>query len=82
MTTVQLNASILRNLGIIAEDEAMLDKVAKYLSRVAKQLTNDPTRLTKEEYMAKLDAAEREIVEGKGVTFTDVEQMNAWLNAL
>ena len=43
---------------------------------------NDQTRLTKEEYLTKLDTAEREIAEGKGVTFTDVEQMNAWLNAL
>ena len=43
MTALQLNADIYRNLGIIAEDESMLDKVAKYLRRVVKQITDDST---------------------------------------
>ena len=40
MNTVQLEADILRSLGTIAEDEAMLARVAKYLRRLAKQMTN------------------------------------------
>lgn len=39
MNTVQLEADILRSLGTIAEDEAMLTRVAKYLRRLAKQMT-------------------------------------------
>lgn len=59
MTALQLNAEIYRNLGVIAEDETMLDKVAKYLRRVVKQMTeeDDPTCMTKEEYFAMLDRA-------------------------
>ena len=82
MTTVQLNADILRNLGAIAKNETMLDRVAKYLRRMAKQLTDDPTCMTREEYFSRLDEAERQIAEGRGVTFTNASQMNAWLNAL
>ena len=82
MTALQLNADIYRNLGIIAEDESVLRKAAKYLARLAKQMTEDPTCMTKEEYFAKLERSERQIAEGKGITFTNVEQMNAWLNAL
>ena len=82
MTALQLNAEIYRNLGIIAEDETMLERVAKYLRRVAKQMTDDPTCMTKEEFFARIDEAEREIAEGKGITFTNQAEMNAWLNAL
>ena len=59
MTALQLNADIYRNLGIIAEDESMLDKVAKYLRRVVKQMADDPTCMSKEEYFRRLDEAEK-----------------------
>jgi len=82
MTALQLNADIYKNLAILSEDESMLDKAAKYIRRLVKQATEDPTRMTKEEYFARLDDAEREIAEGKGTTFTNKVDMNAWLNAL
>ncbi len=82
MTALQLNAEIYRNMGIIAEDESMLKKVAKYVRKLAKQMTEDPTCMTKEEFFARIDEAEREIAEGKGITFTNQAEMNAWLNAL
>lgn len=39
MTALQLNTEIYRSLGIISEDESMLKKVARYLSRVAENMT-------------------------------------------
>ena len=42
MTALQLNADIYRSLGIISEDENVLRKAAKYLVRLAKQMTDDP----------------------------------------
>ena len=59
MVAAQLNVDILRNLGIIAEDETMLAKAAKYLRRLAKQVANDddPTCMTKEEFFARVDEA-------------------------
>ena len=59
MTITQLDADIFRNLGIIAEDENMLGKVAKYLRRVVKQMTDDPTCMTKEEFFARIEEAEK-----------------------
>ena len=83
MTTTQMNAEIFRNLGILAESEDMLARVAKYLRKLVKeQQKADPTRMSKEEYFEKLDKAEKSISEGKGKTFTHPDEMNAWLNAL
>ena len=65
MTALQMNAELYRYMGIIAEDETMLDKVVKYARKLAKQMTDDPTRMTKEEFFAKLDKAEQEYAEGK-----------------
>lgn len=64
MNTVQLDVDILRNLCVIAKDETMLDKVAKYLRRVAKQMTDDSTCMTKEDYFRRLDEAENEYKKG------------------
>lgn len=59
MTALQLNADIYRDLEIIAEDETMLEKVAKYVRKLAKQLTNDPTCMSKEDFFARVDEADK-----------------------
>ena len=82
MSTMQLNAEILRNMSIIAEDEGLLNRVAKYLRKLVSEKKADSTLMSKEEFFARVDKAEREIAEGKGVTFTNREDMNAWLNSL
>ena len=82
MTAMQLNTDIYRSLGIISEDESVLRKAAKYLSRLAKQMTDDHTCMTKEDFYTRIDEAEREIAEGRGKTFTNKTEMHAWLNAL
>jgi len=59
MASSQLNAELYRNLALIAEDETMYDKVVKYVRRLAKQMANDPTLMSKEEYFRRLDEAEK-----------------------
>ena len=59
MTALQLDADILRNLCTIAEDESMLARAAKYLRRLAKQMTEDPTCMSKEEFYARIDKADK-----------------------
>ena len=79
MTALQLNADIYRNLGIIAEDETMLDKAAKYLRRLIKQMTNDPTCMSKEEFFARVDRAEQ----GPTVyTAKSVEELDKYIRSL
>lgn len=82
MKTMQLNAELLRNMSIIAEDENLLRRAAKYMRKLVAEKQEDPTLLTKEEFFARVDKAEKEIAEGKGVTFTNKDDMNAWLNSL
>ena len=79
---MQLNAELLRNMSIIAEDENLLRRAAKYMRKLVAEKQEDPTLLTKEEFFARIDKAEKEIAEGKGVTFTNKDDMNAWLNSL
>ncbi len=81
MTTMQLNAEMLRNMSIIAEDENLLKRAAKYLRKLVAE-KKDPTLMTMEEFYARVDKAEKEIAEGKGTTFTNKDDMNAWLNSL
>ena len=79
MNAVQLDTDILRNLGIIAEDETMLDKVAKYLRRVVKQMTDEPTLMSKEEFFARVDEAREDIKLGKGVKMKANESLDDFL---
>ena len=81
MTTAQLNAEVRRNMRIIAEDESLLARAAKYLRKLVKE-KEDPTLMSKEEFFANLDEAERQIERGESYTFTNLEDMNAWLNSL
>ena len=72
---------MLRNMSIIAEDENLLRRAAKYLRKLVAE-KEDPTLMTKDEFFARVDKAEKEIAEGKGITFTNKDDMNAWLNSL
>ena len=81
MTAIQMNAELLRNMSIIAEDENLLRRAAKYLRKLVAE-KEDPTLMTKEDFFARVDKAREEIRQGKGKRFSDPEEMNAWLNSL
>ncbi len=81
MTALQMNAELFRSLGVIAEDEGLMAKAVKYLKRLAAK-KEDSTLLTREEFFANIEKAEQELVEGKGITFTNLDEMNAWLEAI
>ena len=38
--------------------------------------------MTKEEFYAKIERAEEHLDKGEGITFTNREDMNSWLNSL
>ena len=81
MTAIQLNAEIYRTMSVIAEDEELLKQALRYLKKLAAK-KQDESLMTKEEFFAKIERAEKDIAEGKGKTFTNLVDMNAWLNAL
>ena len=80
VTAMQLNAEVLRNMSIIAEDENLLKRAAKYLRKLVAEKEADPTEMTREEFYAKLDKAKGQIERGHCTQFTDKEAMNKWLN--
>ena len=65
MTISELNAEVLRNLSILAEDENLLKRVAKYLRRVVAEKQNDPTLMTEEEFFARVEEAEEQYRQGQ-----------------
>ena len=68
MTAIQMYAQLLRNMSIIAEDENLLKRAAKYLRKLVAE-KEDPTLMTKEEFFARVDEAREEIRQGKGKRF-------------
>ena len=58
MTAVEMNAQIWHDMAEIADSEALMKQLAKYLKKlVAKK--NDPTLMTKEEFFARVDEAKK-----------------------
>lgn len=77
MTVVQMNAEILRNMSIIAEDERLMARAAKYLRKLAAE-KEDPTLFTKEEFFARVDKAR----EGQAMAFASIEELDKHIRAL
>lgn len=70
MTTMQLNAEVLRNMSIIAEDENLLKRAAKYLRKLVAE-KEDATLFTKEEFFKRVEEAKKgpsyELKEGETI---------------
>ena len=77
MTSVQLNAQIWHDMGILADSEPMMKRVAKYLRKLVKE-KEDPTLMTKEEFFAKIVRAE----EQPGKSFANVEELDKYIRSL
>ena len=75
------DAQFMHNLGVIAQREDLAKRLVKYVSKLARP-SADPTLMTREEFMANIEEAERQIERGEGRTFTNLDSMNAWLNSL
>lgn len=46
-------------MSIIAEDENLLKRAAKYLRKLVAEKRTDPTLMTKEEFFARIDEAKK-----------------------
>ena len=73
---------MMRDWEVISADESMMQRLARYMRRLVKEKESDPSLMTKEEFFARVDEAERDIAAGDCTTFSDKEEMNAWLNSL
>ena len=83
MTAGQLktmNTELWQSIGAIADSETLMKRLTRYAKKLAKE--KEDTLLTRDEFFARLDKAEQDIADGKGTTFNNLEDMNAWLDAL
>ena len=69
MTAIQLNAEILRNMSIIAEDENLMKRAAKYLRKLVSE---------REEFFARIDKARKQ----PGKQFSSVEELDQYIRNL
>lgn len=82
MTATQLNAmhtQLLQNIGYIADDEALMRRLTAYSKKLAKEKEADSTLMTKEEYFAMLDEAQRQLARGEGMTMLPGEDLTAFM---
>jgi len=82
MTAIQMNAEILRNMSIIAEDENLLKRAAKYLRKLVSEKQADPTLISRDEFFASLERGEEEYRQGKTHRINSVEELHSFLNSL
>jgi len=74
-----MNAELLRNMSIIAEDENLLKRAAKYLRKLVTEKEADTTLLTKKEFFARVDEAREQIKRGEGVEMLPDESLDEFL---
>lgn len=77
MTSTQLNAQIWRDMGILADSEPMMKRVAKYLRKLVKE-KEDPALMTEEEFFAKIERAEKQ----PGKSFASVDELDQYIRSL
>ena len=65
MATTHLNSELFRAMGEIADDETLMNKVLKYVKKLAAQKKANSTLMTEEEFYAKLARGEEEFRQGK-----------------
>lgn len=81
MTTAQLNTlntQIWRDMGMLADSELMMKRVAKYIHKLAKE-KEDSALMSEEEFMSKIERAEQQIDNGEGMEMLPNENLDDFL---
>ena len=74
MTALQINAELFRAMGEIADDEALMTKVLKYVKKLAAKKI-DETKMTEEEFFARVERAKQ----GKSAAMLPNENLTEFL---
>ena len=80
MTAVQLNAmntELWQGIGAIADSESLMKRLTRYVKKLVKE-KEDPTLMTKEEFFAKIERAEKQ----PGKSFASVEELDKYIRSL
>lgn len=82
MTAIQMNAELLRNMSIIAEDDNLLKRAAKYMRKLVAEKEADPTLLSKEEFFARVEKARKQAEQGQVHRIETKDELNQFLNSI
>ena len=82
MTAIQMNAELLRNMSIIAEDDNLLKRAAKYMRKLVAENEADPTLLSKEEFFARVEKARKQAEQGQVHRIETKDELNQFLNSI
>ena len=80
MTAAQLNAmntELWQSIGAIADNESLMKRLTRYAKKLVKE-KEDPTLMTKEEFFAKIERAEKQ----PGKSFASVEELDKYIRSL
>ncbi len=80
MTAVQLNAmntELWQSIDAIADSEQLMKRLTRYAKKLVKE-KEDPTLMTKEEFFAMLDEAEK----GSSKRFDSVKELDKYIRSL
>ena len=85
MASIAMNNlwNYIQGLSLSARNQEWLAARLQESSRRARaKAKKDETQMSETEFFAQVDEAREQIKQGEGVSFTNLDDMNAWLNAL
>ena len=77
MSALSLNSEFFTLMGQVADDEALMQKIVNYVKKLVKKKP-DPTLMTKEEFFAKIERAEKQ----QGKSFASVDELDKYIRSL
>ncbi|MBR5972830.1 MAG: hypothetical protein IK017_09295 [Paludibacteraceae bacterium] len=72
-----INTELWQSIGAIADNESLMKRLTQYAKKLVKE-KNDSTLMTKEEFLAKIDRAEKQ----SGKRFDSVEELDKYIRSL
>lgn len=82
MTALQLNTlntELWQGIGAIADSEALMKRLAKYVKRLVKEKEADPTEMSREEFFRRVDEGREQIRRGEGIKMLPNETLEDFL---
>jgi hypothetical protein len=72
-----MNTELWQSIGAIADSEPLMKRLTRYAKKLVKE-KNDSTLMTKEEFFAKIERAEKQ----PGKSFDSVEELDKYIRSL
>ena len=73
-----MNTELWQSIGAIADSESLMKRLTRYAKKLVKEREADPTLMSKEEFFAKLERAEKQ----PGKSFASVEELDKYIRDL